>query len=168
MIIWKCDNCGYIMKNVDFKAIVCPKCAGGCFTGKQHYEKCNCTSCNPKGEIRFVSNNKEYAHFVNDLLAPRRTNLEVEPFLLVAAGLAGESGELLDKVKKVMWQGHPMDEAWFDDVILELGDILYYLQAGCNAVGLSLDAVRDMNVAKLTKRYKDGKFTVKESINRKD
>lgn len=110
---------------------------------------------------------KEYAHFVNGLLAPRRTSLEVEPFLLATVGLAGESGELLDKMKKVVWQGHPMDGKWFDDVVLELGDILYYLQAGCNAVGLSLDAIRDRNVTKLTERYKTGKFTTKESMNRK-
>ena len=110
----------------------------------------------------------EYALFVQKLKAPNITSLEVEQFLLAAVGLAGESGELLDAVKKVVWQGHPMNEKWFDKVILEFGDILYYLQLGCNAVGLSLDAVRDRNVAKLTKRYKDRKFTTKESINRKD
>ena len=111
---------------------------------------------------------KDYAQFVQNLKAPNKTSLESEQFLLAAVGLAGESGELLDKLKKVFWQGHPMDEKWFDEAILELGDILYYLQLGCNAVGLSLDAVRDRNVAKLTERYKDGKFTTKESINREN
>ena len=106
----------------------------------------------------------EYALFVQKLKAPNVTSLEAEQFLLAAVGLAGESGELLNKIKKVFWQGHPMDEKWFDDVILELGDVLYYLQLGCNAMGLSLDAIRDRNVAKLMKRYKDGKFTTKESI----
>ena len=111
---------------------------------------------------------KDYAQFVQNLKAPNKTSLESEQFLLAAVGLAGESGELLDKLKKVFWQGHPMDEKWFDEAILELGDILYYLQLGCNAVGLSLDAIRDRNVTKLMKRYKCGKFTTKESINRRE
>ena len=111
---------------------------------------------------------KDYAQFVQNLKAPNKTSLESEQFLLAAVGLAGESGELLDEIKKVFWQGHPMDEDLINYVIGELGDILYYLQLGCNAVGLSLNDIRDRNVAKLTKRYKGGKFTTKESINRKD
>jgi len=113
--------------------------------------------------------NKEYAEFVNCLRAQNRTELALdkeESFLHAAVGLAGESGELLDKVKKVFWQKHPMDEKWFDAAILEAGDCLFYLQFMCNNLGVSLDEVRDRNVAKLSARYKDKKFTVDESINR--
>ena len=112
--------------------------------------------------------NKEYSQFVSCLQARNRTELVAEPFLHATVGLAGESGELLDKIKKVFWQRHPMDEEWLKDVTLELGDILFYLQFMCNNVGVSLDEIRDANVVKLSARYKDQKFTVDESINRKN
>lgn len=110
--------------------------------------------------------NQEYSQFVRDLQAPYKTGLVTEPILRAAVGLSGESGELLDKIKKVFWQGHSMDKKWFDEVALEAGDILFYLQDLCNFLGASLDEVRDRNVTKLQERYKSGKFTVNESINR--
>ena len=111
--------------------------------------------------------NEEYSQFVSCLESKGRTELVEEQFLHAAVGLAGESGELLDKVKKVYWQKHPLDDKWFEDAILELGDILFYLQFMCNNLGVTLDGVRDENVTKLSKRYKDKKFTVKDSINRR-
>ena len=112
--------------------------------------------------------NTEYSKFVDDLQAPYRTDSVDELPLRAAVGLAGESGELLDKMKKVFWQGHPMTEAWFNETILEAGDILFYLQDLCNFLGVSLDVVQDMNVVKLKERYKSGKFTRNESVNRKN
>ncbi len=112
--------------------------------------------------------NKEYSQFVAGLESPGRSGLVVERFLHATVGLAGESGELLDKVKKLYWQRHPLDAKWIDDAVLELGDILFYLQFMCNNLGVSLDNVRDGNVAKLSERYKDKKFSTNESINRSD
>ena len=112
--------------------------------------------------------NKEYSQFVLDLESRGRTELIEERFLHAAVGLAGESGELLDKVKKVYWQRHPLDDKWFRDAVLELGDILFYLQFMCNNLGVTLDDIRNKNVAKLSERYKTKKFTVNESLNRKE
>lgn len=112
--------------------------------------------------------NQEYSQFVRDLMAPCKTDLVAEKPLLAAVGLAGESGELLDEMKKVFWHGHKMDKKWFDEQVLEAGDILFYLQDLCNFLGVSLDKVRDRNVAKLKDRYKSGKFTTNESVNRKE
>lgn len=112
--------------------------------------------------------NTEYAQFVRDLQAPDRTDFVAEAPLRAAVGLTGESGELLDKMKKVFWQGHPMNEKWFDEMTLEAGDLLFYLQDLCNFLGVPLEEVRDKNVAKLKERYKSGKFTMNESVNRKE
>ena len=110
--------------------------------------------------------NVEYAKYVNCLVARNRTELMEESFLHAAVGLAGESGELLGMVKKIFWQRHPMDDKWFDNTTLELGDCLFYLQFMCNNLGVTLDEVQDRNVAKLSERYKGKKFTVNESVNR--
>lgn len=111
--------------------------------------------------------NEEYSQFVAGCIAPNRTELVAESFLHASVGLAGESGELLDKVKKVFWQKHPMDDAWFEAACKELGDILFYVQFMCNNLGVSLTDIQVGNVAKLTERYKNKKFTEDESINRK-
>ena len=112
--------------------------------------------------------NTEYSQFVRDLQAPYKTDLVAEEPLRSAVGLSGESGELLDKIKKVFWQGHSMNDELFDELILEAGDILFYLQDLCNFLAVSLDEVRDRNVTKLKDRYKSGKFTINESAHREE
>ena len=112
--------------------------------------------------------NKEYSQFVVGLVAPGRSGIIAEMFLHAAVGLAGEGGEVLGLTKKAFWQGHPMDEKWLAKLFEELGDSLFYLQFMCNNLNITLDDVRDGNVTKLNKRYKDKRFTVEESINRKE
>ena len=112
--------------------------------------------------------NKGYAKFLNRLVGPNRTDLVIEPFHHAATGLASEAGEIIGMTKKAFWQGHPMNKKWFTKLKEELGDNLYYLQFMCNNLGITLDDIRDGNVAKLTKRYKSGEFTIDESINRND
>ena len=64
--------------------------------------------------------------------------------------ISGESGELVEKLKKAYRQngGIVKDEV----VILELGDILYYVSKLANYFGYSLDDVMNANVAKLKDR----------------
>lgn len=81
-----------------------------------------------------------------------------------ALGLAGESGEVADLVKKHLFQGHTLDE---EHLAKELGDIAWYLAETAYAIGYSLDTVLRMNIEKLQKRYPDG-FEVEKSINRKE
>lgn len=80
-----------------------------------------------------------------------------------ALGLAGESGEVIELVKKHLFHGHALDR---DRLKKELGDVLWYLAAVCTAEGLSLGDVADGNIEKLRARYPDG-FTSEKSQNRK-
>ena len=82
-----------------------------------------------------------------------------------AVGISGEAGELLDHIKKVIWQQHCIKCNY---VIEELGDILFYLTSMCNCIGTDIDEVRRLNIEKLTKRYPDGVFDKDCSINRKE
>ena len=82
-----------------------------------------------------------------------------------ALGLAGESGEIADHVKKILYHGHPLDDATRDDIAKELGDILWYCALGAKGIGMSLAEIAVMNVDKLRKRYPDG-FSTENSLNR--
>ncbi len=79
-----------------------------------------------------------------------------------ALGLAGESGEVGDIIKKHLFHGHPLDE---EKLIKELGDVCYYLAWMCNALGTTLSVVMEENINKLRKRYPEG-FSEEASINR--
>lgn len=70
-----------------------------------------------------------------------------------ALGLAGESGEYSDLIKKHLYQGHELDVM---HLAKELGDILWYVAMGCEALGVSMSDVMQMNIDKLAKRYPDG------------
>jgi NTP pyrophosphatase (non-canonical NTP hydrolase) len=74
-----------------------------------------------------------------------------------ALGLAGETGEVVDKVKKLHRDlgGRPTS-AFRAAVALELGDVLWYLSELAGELGLSLDDVATANLAKLESRKRRG------------
>lgn len=84
---------------------------------------------------------------------------ELKNYLL---GLNGECGELTDIFKKVLYHGKDFDSV---DVMLELGDILYYFTAICNILGMDLSEIMLNNNAKLMARYQDG-YSIEQSLNR--
>ena len=79
-----------------------------------------------------------------------------------AMGLAGETGEVVDTIKKFLFHHHDLDRA---ALYKELGDVLWYLTLLCNTLGISLAEIMDMNAEKLRKRYPDG-WDPERSINR--
>jgi NTP pyrophosphatase (non-canonical NTP hydrolase) len=86
-----------------------------------------------------------------------------ERALLVAAlGLAGESGEFAELVKKHLFHDHPFDR---DKAIKEVGDVLWYVAQACTALGIQLEEVAEKNINKLKERYPEG-FTSERSIHR--
>ena len=78
-------------------------------------------------------------------------------------GLNGEAGETIDIVKKHLFQGHELDK---DELIEELGDILWYVALCADSVNVSLEYIANANIWKLKHRYPEG-FKVEDSINRK-
>lgn len=77
-------------------------------------------------------------------------------------GLAGETGEVVDLLKKVMFHGHTLNVTTLGE---ELGDVLWYAVALCLAFGLDPTQVLEQNRAKLRRRYPTG-FSSEASRNR--
>ena len=64
-------------------------------------------------------------------------------------GLAGEVGEVCEKVKKHVRDGRILDT---EDLKKELGDVLWYLAATCSDLDITLDDVAVTNYNKLKSR----------------
>jgi len=91
------------------------------------------------------------------------------PLLLTGAvGLNSESGELIEIVKKMLFQGKPLNEENVFHMKRELGDIRWYWINTCRALNLDPNDVIVENVKKLEARYPGGKFDVYQSENRKE
>jgi NTP pyrophosphatase (non-canonical NTP hydrolase) len=81
-------------------------------------------------------------------------------------GLAGEVGELCNKFKKVLRAGREIDDGDRDELIDELGDVLWYAAAVAKELGYDLSAVAQLNLEKLDQRRRRDLQKLKE--NRKD
>ena len=79
-------------------------------------------------------------------------------------GLSGETGELLDVVKKWVFHDKPLDT---EHQKKELGDCMWYVALFCHAMNWQLDEILRMNVDKLKARYPEG-FDTELSNHRKE
>lgn len=104
----------------------------------------------------------QYTDAVLDLANPEVAEGEMAKHALL--GLSGEVGEIADHFKKHLYMGHDLDHA---KVILELGDVLWYLSLLARAVNSSLADVARTNMHKLRAWYPGG-FTTKASLARAD
>lgn len=79
-------------------------------------------------------------------------------------GLAGESGETLDLVKKWVFHEKKLD---MEHLKKEIGDVMWYVAMICHSAGFQLDDVMQTNVDKLVSRYPEG-FDTYRSNHRKE
>jgi NTP pyrophosphatase (non-canonical NTP hydrolase) len=84
-----------------------------------------------------------------------------------AIGLASETGEFNEIVKKMLFQGKPFNEDNRFHMMRELGDIIWYWTNACRALGYDPNEVIAENVRKLEARYPGGSFDAHYSENRK-
>ena len=85
--------------------------------------------------------------------------------LHMSMGLSGETGELIDAIKKSVFYCKPLD---YENVIEELGDIEFYLEGLRQGLGLTRDQTINANIIKLGKRYKGHYYSDKQAIDRSD
>ncbi len=96
------------------------------------------------------------------------TNVNLALLMTASTGLGSEGGEFQEIVKKILFQGKPLNEDTIFHMKRELGDIGWYWVNACNALGLDPNEVLAENVRKLQDRYPGGKFDAHYSENRKE
>ena len=96
------------------------------------------------------------------------SGVDLNRLLTAAIGICAEGGEFAEIVKKISFQGKPYNEANREHMIVELGDVMWYIAQGCIALGVDFNEILERNVTKLTSRYTEGTFDVYYSENRKE
>ena len=95
--------------------------------------------------------------------------INVSLFMTGAVGLSCEANEILEIMKKIVFQGKPLhDEKVLFHLKREMGDLLWYYVNLLRSLGLSLEEVMEENVTKLNARYPEKKFSVFRSENRQE
>ena len=94
-------------------------------------------------------------------------DVAIQRLLTASVGISAESGEFMEIVKKMMFQGKPCNQDNLEHLKIELGDIMWYVAQACMALEVDMDEVLDTNIKKLEKRYPDGHFAEFYSENRK-
>jgi len=126
---------------------------------------------------------EKYAEFVDAVtsdesrdfvsLADRLVHLDekganIERLITGAVGINSEGGEIMEIVKKLVFQG----KKWEPDTVYhlkrELGDVMWYVMQCLIALDTDLNEVVEMNVDKLKKRYPGGEFDPWYSENREE
>lgn len=82
----------------------------------------------------------------------------------IGFGLIGETGEVIDELKKILWHSKEINK---DKITNELGDVMWYISSLCSVLDISLEDVLQVNVDKLLKRYPNG-FNAEDSKKRVD
>lgn len=107
-------------------------------------------------------------NYRDEVLRTAGVSIEKDSFrdqlLLGATGLAGESGEVVDLIKKNVFHGKELDRT---ALVKELGDVRWYLEYLMIANKITMNEVEEANVAKLRARYPTG-FNQTDANNRKN
>lgn len=100
----------------------------------------------------------DYQKWTDKMWTPHRdsglTPTELQDLFLMTAGMGGETGELLEKLKKSVRDGG-IDP---DLIKKELGDVLYYWCRLAKFFGFTAEEIMADNVDKLESRFLRGKL----------
>ncbi|MFC6170757.1 nucleoside triphosphate pyrophosphohydrolase family protein [Loigolactobacillus jiayinensis] len=67
-----------------------------------------------------------------------------------ALGLASESGEVIDLIKKYTFNGEDLNRA---ELVKEMGDVMWYLSQIAEWADIPFEEVAQQNITKLNARY---------------
>lgn len=124
---------------------------------KKYVEFVDATTSNPS---------KQYSDFLKRLHDLELQEFPTERLLTAAVGMSAEAGEFTEIIKKMIFQGKPVNEENLFHLKRELGDIMWYVSQACLGLDISLEEVIQMNFEKLSARYPEGSFTIERSENR--
>ena len=104
-----------------------------------------------------------FVDFADRIGALDRQGANIERLLTAGVGINAEGGEFLEIIKKMVFQGKPWNEDNREHLIIELGDVMWYVAQATMALDISFDEVIQRNVKKLEKRYPGGSFEINRS-----
>ena len=112
--------------------------------------------------------NNKYVSFVKSIEKPSDT-ISLDPLhkrqIHAAMGMAGETGETVDIIKKHVIYGKELD---ITKVVEECGDVLYYMAVLLDSVGSNIPEAMQKNYEKLSARYYKGTYSNEQAIKRAD
>jgi len=80
---------------------------------------------------------------------------ENNPIAYCLLGLTGEAGEVANKYKKVLRGDKELSNELRKEMAKELGDVMWYIAMTSKELGFTLDAIAQMNIAKLQSRRRN-------------
>ena len=111
---------------------------------------------------------KDFVDLADRLVELDRKGANIERLLTAGVGINAEGGEFLEIIKKMVFQGKPWDDHNREHLIIELGDLMWYVAQATQALGVSFEEVIERNIKKLEKRYPGGQFDIYYSENRQE
>ncbi len=111
---------------------------------------------------------KDFLALTDRLMSLDRKGANIERLITGAVGINSEGGEIMEIVKKLVFQGKPWDEDTKYHLKRELGDVVWYLTQCLIALDLSMDEVIAENIKKLEARYPGGEFDAWYSEHRQE
>lgn len=112
------------------------------------------------------SPSKDFPSFGERLAELEENGFPTERLLTAAVGMSAEAGEFTEIIKKIIFQGKPVNNENLFHLKRELGDIMWYVSQACIGLDISIEEVIQMNFDKLSARYPEGAFSIERSENR--
>ena len=111
---------------------------------------------------------RDFIAFSDRIVSLDEKGANIERLLTGAVGINSEGGEIMEIVKKLVFQGKPWDKDTKYHLKRELGDVMWYVMQCLLALDTSMDEIVGMNVDKLKARYPGGEFEAWYSENRQE
>ena len=113
-------------------------------------------------EVEVTVESNRYAKFVENMQSKATADDSELDLIRRVSGLAAEAGEVVGAQEKflrkygTLLSEGDLDHNVEDKITDELGDTLFWVQAICNSLGISLEDLKMSNYKKLTARHPEG------------
>ena len=111
---------------------------------------------------------RDFIAFSDRIVSLDENGANIERLLTGAVGINSEGGEIMEIVKKLIFQHKPWSEETIYHLKRELGDVMWYVVQCLIALDCSMEEIVGMNVDKLKARYPGGEFDPFYSENRQE
>ena len=111
---------------------------------------------------------RDFLAFSDRIVSLDEKGANIERLLTGAVGINSEGGEILEIVKKLVFQGKKWNEDTVHHLKRELGDLQWYVVQCLLALDTDIEEIIGMNVDKLKARYPGGEFSSWYSENRQE